>query len=72
MKANNLFKLGAHVYKAIPSPDGLYTHCAAFNKNSLCIKMPFCGSKGKQVYFKRLTAYELKQANKQKINIKNL
>lgn len=74
MEVNGLFKLGANVYKVMPNPEDRCTNCAAFLREKLCFRMPDCGLRQNdtRVYFKRLTAYELRQAKKQNTNIQNL
>lgn len=75
MEVNDLFKLGAYVYKVMPNPQDRCDHCAAFLNKRLCFKMPDCGLHPElhiRVYFKRLNKRELRQANKQNINIQNL
>lgn len=71
METNTLFKLGAYVYKVMPNPEDRCTHCAGYLQENLCFKLPDCGvaQNGSRTYFKRLNKRELKQAEKQKINI---
>jgi hypothetical protein len=47
-------------------------NCAGDGNSSLCQKFPYCLPKGKQHVFRRLSAYEVRKAQKKGTTIKKI
>lgn len=62
MKSGELITIEKNVYEVrdVISPDRQCRDCAAFEKKTLCKKLPMCDG----IYFRRLTNYEMRQAKK--------